>query len=137
DDNDAGGDAPRRVGRHEADAERRGGGNENRGEKDAAPAELVAEASEHEAADRPREVADGERGERRHERDERILAGEEGAADLRREDAEDDEVVVLERAAEAGEENHAPGAAGHPTCPEPGRGMGHAAHSPIRSGWRT
>src|SRR6185295_12355854 len=100
---DAGRDAPRRVGRHDADAERRGGGDEDRGEKDAAAPELVAEAPEHEPADRTREVPDRERRERDHQRDERILAGEKGAAYLRREDAEDDEVVVLERAAEAGE----------------------------------
>jgi hypothetical protein len=53
------------------------------GEEDAAAPELVAEAPQHEPADRPREVPDRERREGDHQRDERILAGEEGAADLR------------------------------------------------------
>src|SRR5438094_5202354 len=92
---------------------------EDRREEHATTAELVAETAEHEAADRPGKIADRERRERHHQGDERILARKKGAADLRREDAEDHEVVVLERAAEAGEQNHPPGAPGHR----------HAAHS--------
>ena len=102
-DDKACGKAPRGIGRDDADAERGGGGHEDRREEHAAAPELIAEAAEHEAAERTGEVSDCERRERHHEGHERILAGKERAADLRREDAEDHEVVVLERAAEARE----------------------------------
>ena len=68
----------------------------------------IAVVAEDDAADRPGEVAGRERGKRRHQRDERRSAGKERVGDVAREDAEDDEVVELERAAEAGEQNDAP-----------------------------
>jgi hypothetical protein len=116
DDDDAGCNPPGRVGRHDADAERGRGSNKDRREENAASSELVAESAEHETTNWPREVPDGEGRKGDHERDERILAGKYGASDLRREDAEDDEVVVLECPAEAGEQNHPPRAAAHRVC---------------------
>ena len=65
--------------------------------------------AEDDAADRPREIAGGKRRERRHQRDERIAAlGKTAVGDVAREHAEDDEVVELERAAEAGEQHDPP-----------------------------
>jgi hypothetical protein len=113
DDHDGCRDAPGGVVGHEADAERGGGRQKDGGEEHAAPAVPVAEAAEHEAADGPREIADGKRREGEHQRHERVAAREDGLPDLPREDAEDHEVVVLEGAAQAGKQHHAPAAARH------------------------
>ena len=65
--------------------------------------------AEHDAADRPRQVAGGER---RRKTAISETSGSVGrkyrVGDVAREDAEDDEVVELERAAEAGEQDDPP-----------------------------
>jgi len=69
--------------------------------------------AEHDAADRPREIAGRERGKRGHQRHERRAAGKQRVGYVAREDAEDDEIVELQRAAEAGEQYDSPAAASH------------------------
>ena len=113
----AGRDAPLRVRRHESHAERRARHHEHRPQEHPAPAVAIAVVAEDDAADRPREVAGRKCRERRHQRYERRAAGKDGVGDVAREDAEDDEVVELERAAEAGEQHDAPAGGGDAIAP--------------------
>src|SRR5262249_34964640 len=86
--------------------------------------------------DRASEIAGGERGERRHQRDDRRRGRKDGVPDVLREDPEDDEVVELERAAEAGEE-HDPPALGAQPIPRRGqrreRSFGAGCHAGVPS----
>ena len=105
----AGGDTNLRIRRDEAHAERCGRHDEHRPEEHSSAAVAIAVVRQHDTADRPRQVADCERGERHDQRDDRVVGGSEhGLADVAREHAEDHEVVKLERAAEAGEEDDPP-----------------------------
>ena len=70
----------------------------------------IAKVAEHNAAERPREIAGGKRGERGHERHQRGAAWKERISNIAGEDAEDDEIVELERAAKAREQYDAPAA---------------------------
>jgi hypothetical protein len=64
---------------------------------------------EDDAADRPGEIADRECRKRHDQLDDRVVAGrKDRRADVAREHAEDDEVVKLEGAAEAGQQNDPP-----------------------------
>jgi hypothetical protein len=76
--------------------------------KHTAPSVAIAVMAEHDAADRPREIAGGKRGKRGHQGRERRARGKDGVGDVTGEDAEDDEVVELERAAQAGKQHDAP-----------------------------
>ena len=104
----AGRRAPGGERRHQAHAERRARHDEDRDQEDAAAAVAIAEVAEDDAADWAGQVAGREGGERHHQGDERRRIGEDGVGDVFREDAEDDEVVELERAAEAGEQHDSP-----------------------------
>ena len=64
--------------------------------------------TEHDAADGTREVARGERRERNHQRDERRGIGKDRVGDVLCENTEDDEIVELERAAQAREQHDTP-----------------------------
>ena len=69
--------------------------------------------AEHDATEGTRQIASGERGKRHYQGDERRGIREDGVGDVFREDAEDDEVVELEGATEAREQDDAPGSCGH------------------------
>ena len=100
--------APPGVRRHETHAERRAGHDEHRPQEHSPSAVPIAVVTENDAADRPREVAGGKGAERRHQRHDRRCARKERVGNVLREDAEDDEVVELEGAAQTGEQNNAP-----------------------------
>ena len=93
------------VGRQAADQERRGAHQQQGQDQHLLAADPVAEVADDDRADRPGDVGDAERGQRQQRGGRRVGVGEED----RREDqagggAVDEEVVVLERAAdEAGE----------------------------------
>ena len=55
-----------------------------------------------------RQITRGERGEGHHQRDEWGRIREDGVGDVFREHAEDDEIVKLERAAEARKQHDSP-----------------------------
>jgi hypothetical protein len=102
------GDAPLRIRRQQADADRGAGHCENRDDQHLAAADLVADMAEEDATQRPREIADREYAEGHDQRHGRVVVGVEIAADVLRELAVDDEVVEFERAAQTGQQNHAP-----------------------------
>src|SRR5690349_10631502 len=64
--------------------------------------------TEDNTADGTCEVAGSKRRKRSHERGDRRSARKERIGDIAREDAEDDEIVELQRAAKAGQEDDAP-----------------------------
>ena len=109
----AGGDAPPLVRRHEPHARGCQRHDENRPEEHLAAPVAIAKVAEDDAADRAGEIAGRERGKRGHQRNERRAAGKKRVGNVAREDAENDEVVELQRAAEAGEQDDAPAARCH------------------------
>ena len=94
-------DADLVVGGQAADEERRGAHQREREDQDALAAELVADVAEEERADRPGDVADAEGGERQQRGGRGVGLGEEDLAeDQRGGGAVDEEVVVLQGAAD-------------------------------------
>jgi len=100
-----------RIGRQESDQEGRSAHQANGGEECALAADAVADDSEDERTERAEGESGGEQAERGDQRGRRVERREEGVTDDRRERAEDEEVVPLERG---------PG----------GRGDDHPAHRP-------
>ncbi len=64
--------------------------------------------AENDSAQRARQVADREHGERQHQGRQRPGGGKEGRADVLGEHAVNDEIVELECAAQARQDDHAP-----------------------------
>ncbi len=81
-------------------------------QEDPAPSVAITVVAEDDAADRAREIAGREGGKRGHERGERRTGRENRGGDVGCEDAEDDEVVELERAPKTREQYDAPAGAG-------------------------
>jgi hypothetical protein len=104
----AGCGAPCGIRRHQAHAQRGAGHHENRSEEHAAAPVPIAKVAEDDTAGRASQVAGREGRERNHQRDQGRWVREDGVGDVLREDTEDDEVVELERSAEAGQQHDAP-----------------------------
>ena len=105
--------APLSVRRHQSHPERGARHHEHRPEEHPSPAEPIAVVAENDAADRTRQVAGRERGKRGHQRHDWRRARKDRLSDVAGKDAEDHEVVELERPAETGQQDDAPACGGH------------------------
>jgi hypothetical protein len=103
------GQADRRVGRQQADRERRAPHHQQADDQQLFAADPVAEVAEDQAAQRARDEPHGVGGERQHGADQRVGLGEEDVVEHERGGrAVEEEVVPLDRRADEAGGDHPP-----------------------------
>src|SRR5207302_8857439 len=100
--------ADRLEGRQQADEERRAAHEDNGDEEGVLPADQIADAAEHQGAERAHEEAGGVRRESGEQRRGLVTRGEEQRREERRQRRVQIEVVPLEYRAERGSEDDSP-----------------------------
>ena len=105
--------APLGMRRNESHTQRGARHHEHRPEEHTPPTVTIPVVTEDDTAEGPDQVAGGKGRERRHQRDQQRAARKNRVGDVAGEDAENDEIVELERAAKAGEQDDAPARGGH------------------------
>ena len=109
----AGRNAPLGMRRNESHTQRSARHHEQRPQEHTPPTMTIPVVTEDDTAEGADQVAGGKGRERRHQRDEQRAARKNRIGDVPGENAEHDEVVEFERAAEAGEQDDAPAGGCH------------------------